>query len=476
MPDRLSVQLETLTRILSAIEEYVYSGELLPDGDYQLRFAGPCRDRFLGLSGDQAQEAVWVDYVCPEDLALFVGAHEEARATGELDIQYRLDGADGRRRWVRDRGRVHHVDDRMYLDGSVLDVTALVEAEQRLTEHVEDIEILAHVHRELTLSSDATTVKRAVCRAVRLLSGASGVGLYQLTGPDLVLVDTDGEVPCRAVIPTDQHSGTARAFRDGSRDFVPDAVLSPHLARPSPGGAAVSSVLFEPVQSAGKTIAVFTVVWASRVGALPPRVAALLPLLTTEVAVALERADLVERLSTAAHTDVVTGLPNRRALEALLPQELSRAAQSARPLCLAMLDLDHFKAYNDTFGHPAGDALLLEAGQVWRHALRSGDGLVRFGGEEFVIVLPDCGLAHAQQLLEGLQRQTPRAQTASIGVARWDGSEDGDHLLRRADDAMYAAKHAGRDQVRADATTELADRSTGDCASTIDDAVREALR
>jgi diguanylate cyclase (GGDEF)-like protein len=115
----------TLTRILGAIEEYVYTGEFLADDDYVVRFAGPCRERFLGMSIEQARHAVWADYVHPDWMETFDTAHRGAHETGRLDVEYQLVGADGRVRWVRDRGRMRVEDGRRFLDGSVLDVTAV---------------------------------------------------------------------------------------------------------------------------------------------------------------------------------------------------------------------------------------------------------------------------------------------------------------------------------------------------------------
>lgn len=445
--ERLADANATLTRILGAIEEYVYSGEYLPDDSYVLRFVGPCRERFLGLTEREAERAVWIDYVHPDDVELFAGAHDAAKTSGSLDIQYRLLGADGRLRWVRDRGRMREVGGRLFLDGSVLDVTALCEAEHRLTEHVRDIEALATAHRELASSSDPTAARRAVCRAVRVVCGASGVGLYEPDELRLRLVETDGRVPCEPVLMVTELSGTAGAYRCGDRHFVPDLSAEEGFTHPLRRDGDVVSVLFEPVLSGGRAVGVITVVWDQALASLPARVLALLPLLVTEVAVALERAALVDRLSVAAHTDALTGLPNRRALDDLVPRELERASGSGSPLCLAVVDLDRFKAYNDTFGHAAGDTVLQQAGVRWLEALRAGDTLIRLGGEEFVVLLPDCRLVDAERLLDRLRLSTPLGQTCSIGVAGWDGTETGPELLARADLAMYAAKNSGRDRV-----------------------------
>jgi diguanylate cyclase (GGDEF)-like protein len=122
----------TLTRILGAIEEYIYTGEFLEDDSYRVLFAGPCRERFLGMSEEAARTATWAHYVHPEWMATFDAAHRGAHETGRLDVEYQMVGADGRVRWVRDRGRMRFEDGRRFLDGSVLDVTEVRSAQLEL--------------------------------------------------------------------------------------------------------------------------------------------------------------------------------------------------------------------------------------------------------------------------------------------------------------------------------------------------------
>jgi diguanylate cyclase (GGDEF)-like protein len=114
---------------------------------------------------------------------------------------------------------------------------------------------------------------------------------------------------------------------------------------------------------------------------------------------------------------------------------------------MALLDLDHFKVFNDTHGHPAGDALLRDVAQAWSSQLRVTDLLARYGGEEFAVVLPNCDVEAARHLLERLLGSVPDGASASAGVAAWDGQESAEALLARADVALYAAKEAGRNRV-----------------------------
>jgi diguanylate cyclase (GGDEF)-like protein len=160
---------------------------------------------------------------------------------------------------------------------------------------------------------------------------------------------------------------------------------------------------------------------------------------------AIEISRLVSRLEGLARTDPLTGVPNRRVWEEELPRELDRARRMGTGLCLAMIDLDNFKAYNDRHGHQAGDLVLKEAASAWRAEVRSTDLLARYGGEEFVLLLPACALDDAVQIVERLRVATPLV-TCSVGLASWDFAEAAPELVERADRALYLAKAEGRNR------------------------------
>jgi diguanylate cyclase (GGDEF)-like protein len=169
-------------------------------------------------------------------------------------------------------------------------------------------------------------------------------------------------------------------------------------------------------------------------------------MLAAQAALAIERTDLADELARQAETDPLTGVANRRGLARALERDLAAARRSERHLAVAVLDLDHFKAFNDSQGHPAGDLLLRSAVRAWRGHLRAGDLLARYGGEEFVVVLPDAGdSVAAMRAIERVRVATPSV-SASAGVALWDGREPAAHLIRRADGALYEAKRGGRDR------------------------------
>jgi diguanylate cyclase (GGDEF)-like protein/PAS domain S-box-containing protein len=168
---------------------------------------------------------------------------------------------------------------------------------------------------------------------------------------------------------------------------------------------------------------------------------------TERIANQEERERLMREVELLARSDALTGLPNRRALDDQLPREMARALRMATPLCLAIIDIDHFKTYNDTHGHLAGDAVLRGCAAAWDAELRGEDMILRFGGEEFLAILPNCSPADATEIVERLRAATPEGQTCSAGLARWVPGESVDDLVARADKALYEAKESGRDRL-----------------------------
>ncbi|HVC68865.1 MAG TPA: GGDEF domain-containing protein [Acidimicrobiales bacterium] len=154
---------------------------------------------------------------------------------------------------------------------------------------------------------------------------------------------------------------------------------------------------------------------------------------------------LQQALKVAATTDPLTGLVNRRAFEPILARELHRCARLEHPLCLVVLDLDHFKEVNDAYGHQEGDRLLAEVSRAWSETLRSTDVLARAGGDEFVLLLPSTNRSDAIEKLGRLAGST--RQGFSAGVAEAGPGSTVENLLRLADGACYNAKQTGRGQV-----------------------------
>lgn len=163
---------------------------------------------------------------------------------------------------------------------------------------------------------------------------------------------------------------------------------------------------------------------------------------------------LNEKLSFLASTDVLTGVNNRRQIEKCLSVEMERARRTVMPFSILMLDLDHFKVINDTFGHAIGDTVLTSAAQAIRVSLRSMDVVGRYGGEEFLVLLPNTGLEKAVMIAERIRTQLHAINiqpqnisvSASIGAAEFSG-QTSDKIIHAADQKMYSAKSQGRDKV-----------------------------
>jgi diguanylate cyclase (GGDEF)-like protein len=184
----------------------------------------------------------------------------------------------------------------------------------------------------------------------------------------------------------------------------------------------------------------------------------LLALFADQAAIAVENAQLYARLEHQAIVDELTGLYNRRALMELGKREVDRARRFQRPLCALFIDIDHFKQFNDQYGHTAGDWLLRSVAQNLRNGIRDIDLASRFGGEEFIILLTETSIDAASLVAERLRKQVETTKislpqgklgaTVSIGVAQLDQKifrlED---LISCADQAMYQAKQAGRNRV-----------------------------
>jgi diguanylate cyclase (GGDEF)-like protein len=216
------------------------------------------------------------------------------------------------------------------------------------------------------------------------------------------------------------------------------------------------SVLAVPLSSRGEVLGVLSLGTATPKG-YTSRERLLLETLAGNVAIAIQNAQLYKQRETEAIRDGLTRIYNRRFLREKLILEEARAKRYNRIFSLIILDIDHFKVYNDNFGHPAGDHLLIDLAKILVRSVREVDFVARYGGEEFAIVLPECGKESAVLVAQRLRKQVedfsnPHRDrynlTVSVGVASFpeDGNEKGE-VLDKADQAMYRAKRDGRNRV-----------------------------
>jgi diguanylate cyclase (GGDEF)-like protein len=204
---------------------------------------------------------------------------------------------------------------------------------------------------------------------------------------------------------------------------------------------------------AGRTeLGVVAIEQLGRTTGVPARTLEMLLQFCAHAALALRNSSLHAEVERLATFDALTGLGNRRLFEEALGRELARASRRAGALALVLIDVDHFKAVNDEYGHQAGDEVLRRVGAAVASVARAADLAARFGGEEFVLLVPDCDETRAVGVAERVRAAIatcggPVSVTASAGVAvgRWPGlTRDG--LIRVADEALYRSKRAGRDR------------------------------
>jgi diguanylate cyclase (GGDEF)-like protein len=280
-----------------------------------------------------------------------------------------------------------------------------------------DVAALGAITRALTAGSDP---RPQLCGAAQLVTGAAFAVLFepQTDGTLVATAGTDGlDLGPMRIDPRIEVSATAEAWRSGTRIYLAhadDPRNSARLAAHTGAGA----VLFQPVTRDGLTTAVLVVGFHGSRQRVPAPALYLVELLAAEIGAAIDRANLVALLASQARTDPLTKAANRRSWDESMDRELTRADRSGDPLTVALIDMDHFKAYNDTYGHAAGDVLLKDLVTAIRTELRTGDIIARWGGEEFALALPGCDLQQAQTIATRLLNVVPIGQTASIGLAQ----------------------------------------------------------
>jgi diguanylate cyclase (GGDEF)-like protein len=248
--------------------------------------------------------------------------------------------------------------------------------------------------------------------------------------------------------------GECWALRRGRVHWVEDTgvgLLCKHLHRPPPEG-----YLCVPMMAQSEALGILHLTQPpnTRLTEAKQRLALAM---AEHIAMALSNLKLHETLRSQSIRDPLTGLFNRRYLEETMEREFNRVRRQKIPLAMIMMDLDHFKQYNDTFGHSAGDDLLNALGSLLKSQIRGEDISCRYGGEEFLLILPGASVAIALERAESLRLavkemhvryQELKPTSLSMGVAVYpDHGDTGLQLIQAADAALYRAKKAGRDRI-----------------------------
>ena len=318
-------------------------------------------------------------------------------------------------------------------------VQRLAQSDAEARQAQETLTVVARAARQIRQDNDP---RRMACVALRDLLHASAVLIIEPDGTNnlresaaLSTERTDRRLPLdRSLLAGDVYLG-------GRAIFISDAANDPRTRRIVARDAEARSVLAHPFGHDGVVRGVLEIIWNQQHSVPPQQSSAVVSLLAQEISWSIERADQMASLRMSAVTDSLTGMGNRRVWREQLPPLMDG------PLCVAIADLDHFKAYNDTYGHIAGDELLKSLGESWRHLVRPDDLLVRWGGEEFAIALPGCTPSGALIVLERLSLGVPFGQTVSVGLAERQPEETIENLMTRADAALYEAKRSGRNRI-----------------------------
>ncbi|MGK2933510.1 MAG: diguanylate cyclase [Solirubrobacterales bacterium] len=303
---------------------------------------------------------------------------------------------------------------------------------------------LASVLSDLLTSDNART---SIVRAAHDLGEADVAILFEV-GPDgrTAASGVYGAMSKDLSVQPGEGSAAALSMSEHVPVFIPYVETAEKSLPPGMMDQGLATIIACPIMRGDKAIGTLCAGWKQRVRRADHTNATVISLLASEAAVTIDHTDLFQRLTDTATRDSLTGLPNRRAWEELLRAGLVDARQVRQPISIAILDLDHFKRFNDTNGHQTGDRLLREAGAAWKNTLRKNDVLFRWGGEEFTVILPNCDHDQALEVVDRLRDATPGGETSSAGVATWNGTETAEELFARTDTALYRAKGSGRNR------------------------------
>lgn len=489
---------ESRFRILAeAIPQIVWTAG--PDGavDY-------CNSRWQELTGLAAEEGMaesWHKVLHADDLPVVLSKWEKSLRTGTgFEMEYRIRDREGQYRWhlvratpmkdstgaiVKWFGACADIDDQMntqqHLEEQIKQhTTALIEANARLKAEMHERSLAQQelnqqnerMVRELTMRSNrATTLAKMAellqsCDSLKdVFSVVSGMapkmfpalrGAVLLLDPSRKFLEVVGswgscELPAAFFEPHD-----CWALRTGHLHAV---TPGDHTAECRHAASGKYSYFCLPLISQGEAAGILHFQW-TQAGSVPESDLSLACTFGEQVGLSVANIRLREALRSQSIRDPLTGLYNRRYLEETLEREIRRAVRAEQSLGILLLDLDHFKKFNDTYGHDAGDTVLRETASFLARSIRAEDIVCRFGGEEFVIILPtaELGAAHgrAERIRSRMRDLSVRHQgqplgmiTVSIGVAALPlHGTSPKELLEAADSALYCAKREGRDQVR----------------------------
>jgi diguanylate cyclase (GGDEF)-like protein/PAS domain S-box-containing protein len=429
------------------------------------RMNGYTRDEMLGQSIDLLNEAPGA----PAERAAYLA---KLKAAGTVHLEAIHKHKDGHLFTVEISTSIIAVGDRELILGIDRDITerkqaelALQDANAKLTLWLGELEQRT---REITLHNDMSEMLQSCVSSAEAYAVITQIG-RQLFSDEIGMLFMQSA--SRTMVERVALWGTASDGSPGMAVFAPDDCWALRRGRLYVGGPESAALqcrhlagtnpfeyLCVPMAAHDGSVSLLHLQRTSG-GPIPDARRRLAQTVADSISLALANLHLRETLRSQSVRDALTGLFNRRYLEETLDREVRRVTRANKPLGVIMLDIDHFKVFNDTFGHEAGDAVLREFGRFLGSNLRGEDIACRYGGEEFVLILPEADLEittqRAEKLREGVKYltvtdhdQSLGAISLSLGVAIYpEHGANGDALLRAADTALYRAKHNQRDRV-----------------------------
>ncbi|MBI5879037.1 MAG: diguanylate cyclase [Chloroflexi bacterium] len=328
----------------------------------------------------------------------------------------------------------------------------------------EQLQAINDVEYVLTTTMQPEVLATEIVHVLSSRLNIRHVALGLIDGDEIVFRVTDNEDEDEAVLrpllslPRGGESITAQAAALGKTTVVHDTQLEPRF-QPFADWPHTRSEVAVPLKTQAGVIGVLNFE-SDEVNAFAPELVALVETVAGQIAIAVENARLFAETQRLSVTDTLTGVSNRRQLFEIGAREISRARRLGQPLSAIMVDIDHFKRVNDTYGHAVGDQVLQDMARTCQRHVRDSDIIARYGGEEFAILLVDTDRHGACRSAERLRAhvehmvtdtpQGPLRITLSAGVAEVRADSDLAEALNRADQMLYAAKQSGRNCVRAE--------------------------
>lgn len=422
-------------------------------------FISPNVERVLGYSPAEVYRtgaSPWLDRIHPDDGERVKGAYEALFTGGtSFDMEYRIERTDGEWLWVHNRATATYLlEGRAFADGLLTDISARKRTAAEVYRLNEELQTLYRISlatsRTIEMDQLLADLLHTLAETKTLPFEING-SIFLREGELLRLASTlcpseRAVDPCREIRPGECLCGRAAATGEVviSSDFLADERDTNCTPEGDPHGH-----LIIPLKAASTVVGVLHL-FTTPGTELNEHQLNLFSAIGSQVGIAINNARLYEETRSISLHDPLTGLANRRFLEIQLGKCFDAARRYGEMIAVIMADIDHFKAYNDSRGHPEGDRLLMQVAAILSRGTRDADYVFRYGGEEFLLLLPWTDTAAACATAERLRKTVEEEMgiTISLGVvACQQGMMDKESLIQMADEALYRAKQNGRNRV-----------------------------